>query len=110
MGRLRDWAKSEPRSMRQVELGQTGPGEREGHVRETFTFYATRFSRRQFERSLAEVAGDLGIQYRAEVKRGLLLCDIEVTAEGERDRVDRFRRYAVGLSTASGDGGGGPGV
>jgi len=45
------------------------------------------------------------------VKAGLLLCDIVVSVEGEQESVDRFRRYAVGLSAASdGDfgGGGGP--
>lgn len=96
---------------REVELGETVPGDQEGHVRETFTFYANRFSRRQFERKLAEVADELGVRHSAHVKAGLLLCDIVVTAEGEQDQVDHFRRYAIGLSAASdGDygGGGGP--
>lgn len=91
----------------EVQLGETVPGDQDGHIRETFTFYANRFSRRQFERKLAEVAAELGVRYSVEVKAGLLLCDIAVTAEGEQDPVDRFRRYAIGLSAASdGDSGG----
>lgn len=112
MNRPGDRLKGQVNSLvtREVELGETVPGEREGHVRETFTFYANRFSRRHFERNLEEVAGQIGVTYSAQVKAGLLLCDIEVTVEGEQDPVDRFRRYAVGLSAASdGDFGGGAG-
>ena len=86
----------------EVQLGESSPVEgREGHVRETHTFYANRFSRRQFERRLGEVAGQLGVDYSAEVRAGLLLCDIHVTAQGEQEQVDRFVRYAIGLSAAS---------
>ena len=90
MARSNHWMKGKAASVvtREVELG-----------------------RRQFERNLTEVAGELGVAYSAEVKAGLLLCDIVVTVESEQETVDRFRRYAVGLSAASdGDlgGGGGP--
>jgi len=79
-------------------------------VRESFTFYANRFSRRHFERNLAEVAEQVGVRYSMAVKGGLLFCDMVVTAEGEQEQIDTFRRYAVGLSAASdGDFGGGAG-
>ncbi len=103
MGRRNDWVAGKSMAIvtREVELGETVPGDQDGHVRETFTFYANRFSRRHFERKLEEAAEQLGVGYSAEVKAGLLLCDIVVTAEGEEDGVRRFARYAIGLSAAS---------
>jgi hypothetical protein len=88
----------------------TVPGALEGNVRETRTFSATRFSRRHFQRKLTEAADELGVFYSAKVTAGLLLCEIEVTVEGDPEAVDRLRRYAAGLAavaTMGGAGGGG---